>query len=56
MRKPADNATDIRGQMIALERQIEELAKVSPPDKALRLRQASDLLTEARACELYRLR
>jgi hypothetical protein len=47
---------DIRRQMVALERQAEELAKVSPPRKALRLRQAADLVTEGRANELYRLR
>jgi hypothetical protein len=51
-----NTATHIRCQIIALERQLEEIAKVSPPDKALRLRQAADLLTEAVAVELYRLR
>jgi hypothetical protein len=35
-----------RRQLIEVERQLEEIAKVSPPDKALRLRQAIDLLTE----------
>ena len=44
--------TNARVGIMALERQAEELAKVSPPDKAARLRQAADLLTEARACEL----
>jgi hypothetical protein len=47
---------DIRGQLIALERQLEQLAQRSAPKRALRLRQASDLLTEARACDLFRLR
>jgi hypothetical protein len=55
MLKP-NTFADIRRQIIAIERRAEELAKVSPPDKALRLRQAIDLLTEARAVELYRLR
>ena len=32
-------------QIIAIERQISELAKISTPDKALRLGRASDLLT-----------
>jgi hypothetical protein len=51
-----NTVADIRGQIIELERQLAELIKVSPPDKALRLGRASDLLTEARACELFRLR
>jgi hypothetical protein len=52
----ANTAANIRRQIVALEGQLAELIKVSPPDKALRLGRASDLLTEARACELYRLR
>jgi hypothetical protein len=47
---------DIRRQIIVLERQLAELIKLSPPERALRLGRASDLLTEARACELFRLR
>jgi hypothetical protein len=48
--------TDIRGQLIELERRLEQLAQRSPSKRALRLRRASDLLTEARACDLFRLR
>jgi hypothetical protein len=51
-----NTVADIRRQIIELERQISELIKVGTPTHALRLRRASDLLTEARACELYRLR
>jgi hypothetical protein len=48
--------TNARHQINGIERQLEEIAKVSPPDKAVRLRQAIDLLIEVRSCELYRLR
>jgi hypothetical protein len=56
MRKPPPNATNLRAQIMDVERQLEELAKISPPDKALRSRQAIDLLIGVRANELYRLR
>jgi hypothetical protein len=46
---------DVRVQIMELERHLEQLAQNSAPKRALRLRQASDLLTEARACELFRL-
>jgi hypothetical protein len=51
-----NTVADIRRQIIALERQLSELIKVSTPDRALRLGRASDLLTQVRGCELYRLR
>jgi hypothetical protein len=51
-----DTPADIRRDMLKLERRIGELAKISAPEHALRLIRASDLLTEARACDLYRLR
>ena len=54
--KPANTVGPIRREIIALERRIAELAKVSSPAHALRLSRASDLLTEARACDLYRMR
>jgi hypothetical protein len=47
---------DIRRDILKLERRIAELIKVSPPNKALRLGRTSDLLTEVRVCELYRMR
>jgi hypothetical protein len=53
---PKPTTTNVRHQIIETERQLEEIAKVSPPDKALRLRQAIDLLTEVLACDLCRLR
>jgi hypothetical protein len=52
----AKTVANIRRQMIALERQLSELAKVSTRERALRLASAADLLTEARACDLWRLR
>jgi hypothetical protein len=51
-----NTVADIRRQIIELESQLAELAKISSPGRALLLGRASDLLTEARACELYRLR
>jgi hypothetical protein len=54
MRKP--NTAAIRRQMKELERQIETLASVSSPGKALRLGRAADLLIEARGVDLHRLR
>jgi hypothetical protein len=51
-----NTVADIRRQIIELEHQISELVKVSAPTRALRLRRASDLLTEARACDLNQLR
>jgi hypothetical protein len=51
-----NTVADIRRQIIELESRLAELAKISSPERALLLGRASDLLTEARACELYRLR
>jgi hypothetical protein len=59
MRKPMQrksNVAHVRRQIVALERDLAELARRAPPDRALKLGRASDLLTEARACDLYRLR
>jgi hypothetical protein len=48
----ANSVANIRRQISELERQISELAKVSTPKRARGLRRASDLLTEARSCDL----
>lgn len=54
MTKPT--VASIRKQMIKLERELHALAKLSPPERALKLGRAEDLLIEARACDLHRLR
>jgi hypothetical protein len=53
MTAKANTVANIRRQIIALERQISDLVKVSTPEHALRLRRASDLPDRrARGCTL----
>ena len=55
MRK--SNIPALRRQMQKLERELYAESRLEPdPERALRLARAADLLIEARACELYRLR
>jgi hypothetical protein len=46
----------IRAALIVIEGQLAVLALASAPAKALRLDRAADLLIEARACDLWKLR
>ena len=55
MRK--SNVPAIRRQIRGLERKLyAESRLAADPERALRLARAADLLIEARACDLYRLR
>jgi hypothetical protein len=60
-RKPARCRTrptvaGCRATIRRLEADLEILAAVSPPERALKLGRACDLLIEARAVNLYRLK
>ncbi len=54
--KRKTSIASIRRQMIAIERALYGLAKTASPEKAHRLGCAADLLIEARAVDLHRLR